>query len=142
MNTRLFHLLGRTAAVALLFACSSRVAVAQEQPAPQRPFWQQAIDDFRKKADDRMKVLLEATDDEYAVLKPRIEKVPITVQGMTAREIATGQVRGTPRGLLLTKRGVDLDEAIDKVTAELEKAGGAGLNFRATGQVIAVEARA
>jgi hypothetical protein len=51
-------------------------------------------------------------------------------------------VRGTPRGLLLTRRGVDLEEAILKVTAALEKAGGTGAGFRAPAQVIAVEARA
>jgi ubiquinone/menaquinone biosynthesis C-methylase UbiE len=74
--------------------------------------------------------------------EPKIEKVPITVQGKTAREIAYGQVRGTPRGLLLTKRGVSLEDAIEKVTAALEKAGGAGPGFRASAQVIAVEVRA
>ena len=73
--------------------------------------------------------------------EPRIEKVPITVTG-TARDIATGQVRGTPRGLLLTKRGVDLEDAIDRVTAALEKEGGKGASFRAPAQVIVVEARA
>src|SRR5436190_8638261 len=36
-----------------------------------------------------------------------IEKVRIPVEGVSARDIATGQVRGTPRGLLLAKRGVD-----------------------------------
>lgn len=71
---------------------------------------------------------------------PTIERVPITVEGVTARDIATGQVRGTPRGLLLAKRGVDLDVAIEKVAAALEAAGGKGTSFRARGQVIAVEA--
>ncbi len=72
--------------------------------------------------------------------EPKIEKVPITVKG-TARDIAFGQVRGTPRGLLLTKRGVDLEAAIDKVAAALERVGGSEVGFRASGQVIAVEAR-
>lgn len=71
---------------------------------------------------------------------PRIEKVPLAVEGVTPREIATGQVRGTPRGLLLAKRGVDFDETIEKVTVALEKAGGKGKDFRAKCQVIAVEA--
>ena len=79
---------------------------------------------------------------EAGFKEPNIEKVPITVQAPSAREIATGQVRGTPRGLLLTKRGVDLEVAIDKVTAALEKECGGGSPFRATGQVIAVEANA
>lgn len=73
--------------------------------------------------------------------EPTLEKVPITVKG-TPRDIATGQVRGTPRGLLLTKRGVDLDDAIDRVTAALEAMGGKGADFSATGQVIVLEARA
>jgi ubiquinone/menaquinone biosynthesis C-methylase UbiE len=73
--------------------------------------------------------------------EPKLEKVPITVRG-DARDIAKGQVLGTPRGLLLTKRGVDLGEAIDKVTAALEQAGGTGAGFQAPGQVIVVEARA
>jgi ubiquinone/menaquinone biosynthesis C-methylase UbiE len=72
--------------------------------------------------------------------EPRIQKAPITVMG-TARDIATGQVRGTPRGLLLTKRGVDLEDAIDRVAAALEKECGTGAAFRAAAQVIAVEAR-
>lgn len=54
----------------------------------------------------------------------RIEKVRVPVEGVSARGIATGQVRGTPRGLLLAKRGVDLDFVIDKVTSALEAAGG------------------
>ena len=73
--------------------------------------------------------------------EPKIEKVPITVRGMP-RDIATGQVRGTPRGLLLTRRGVDLEDAIDRVTAALEAVGGKGADFSAMGQVIVVEARA
>jgi ubiquinone/menaquinone biosynthesis C-methylase UbiE len=72
--------------------------------------------------------------------EPSIVKVPIAVTGI-ARDIATGQVRGTPRGLLLTKRGVDLEDAIDRVTAALEKEGGTGTSFRARAQVIAVAAR-
>lgn len=74
--------------------------------------------------------------------EPRIEKVPIQVQAPSARDVATGQVRGTPRGLLLTKRGVDLEEAIGKVAAALVAECGPAQPFRATGQVIVVEARA
>ena len=39
---------------------------------------------------------------------------------VSARDIATGQVRGTPRGLFLANRGVELNVVIDKVTAALE----------------------
>jgi hypothetical protein len=73
--------------------------------------------------------------------EPKITKVRITVTGMP-HDIATGQLRGTPRGLLLTKRGVDLDEVVAMVTAALEKECGKGADFRAAAQVIAVEARA
>ena len=78
---------------------------------------------------------------EGARFMPReIEKVAIAVEGVSAREIATGQIRGTPRGLLLAKRGVDFDVAIEKVAAALEAAGGKGKSFRAQCQVVAVEA--
>src|SRR5687767_14422280 len=70
--------------------------------------------------------------------EPKIEKVPITIKAPSARDIAIGQVRGTPRGLLLTKRGVDLDDAIARVTAALERECGTGPEFRAAGRVIAV----
>lgn len=73
--------------------------------------------------------------------EPKVEKVPITVTGIP-RDLAFGQVMGTPRGLLLTQRGVDLEDAIAKVAAALEKEGGAGASFSAPGQAIAVEARA
>ena len=72
----------------------------------------------------------------------KLEKVRITVDNLSARDVATGQVRGTPRGVLLAQRGVDFDTAIDRITAALEKAGGAGAAFRAPCQTIAVEATA
>jgi SAM-dependent methyltransferase len=70
----------------------------------------------------------------------RLTKVRIPVEGVTARQIAAGQVRGTPRGVLLLKRGADLDAVIEKLTAALERAGGSGAAFRSQGQVIVVEA--
>ena len=72
----------------------------------------------------------------------KIEKVRVAVEGVGARDIATGLVRGTPRGLLLAKRGVDPDVVIEKVTAVLEAAGGKGTDFRGDCQAIAVEALA
>jgi len=72
----------------------------------------------------------------------RLEKVRLPIEGVSAREIATGQIRGTPRGALLAQRGVDFDTAIDKVTAALEKVGGEGAAFRSHCQVIVVEALA
>jgi ubiquinone/menaquinone biosynthesis C-methylase UbiE len=70
----------------------------------------------------------------------KVEKIRIPVEGVTARDVATGQVRGTPRGLLLAKRGVDFEVAIERITAALESAGGKGTGFRATCQVKAIEA--
>jgi hypothetical protein len=40
--------------------------------------------------------------------------------GGDARTIATGQVRGTPRGLLLEKKGMSMDDAIERVTHAIE----------------------
>jgi len=69
----------------------------------------------------------------------KIEKVRVPVQA-TARDVATGQVRGTPRGLLLAKRGVAFDDAIAKVTEALEKRGGSGASFRLDSNAILIEA--
>jgi SAM-dependent methyltransferase len=71
----------------------------------------------------------------------RMEKKRLPIDGVSARTIATGQTRGTPRGLLLEKLGLSLDETIDRVTARLEQLGGAD-DFRSHGQAIYVEARA
>src|SRR5258706_11255193 len=46
----------------------------------------------------------------------RIEPKHVRIDGVSARNVAIGQIRGTPRSLLLEKRGVNLDEVIDKVT--------------------------
>jgi SAM-dependent methyltransferase len=71
----------------------------------------------------------------------RIEKKRIEVDGVSARTIATGQVRGTPRSALIEKRGVPLDAVIDKATAELTRIGGAD-PYRSHAQAVVVEARA
>ncbi|MGH8674449.1 MAG: hypothetical protein ACREVG_09085, partial [Burkholderiales bacterium] len=61
--------------------------------------------------------------------------------GVSARTVAIGQIRGTPRSVLIEKRGVSLDEVIEKVTAALAKIGGAD-PYRAATQAVVVEARA
>ena len=71
----------------------------------------------------------------------RIEKKRIQVDRVSARSIAIGQIRGTPRSLLIEKRGASLDEVVEKVTAALAKIGGAD-PYRAPAQAIVVEARA
>ena len=70
----------------------------------------------------------------------RIEKKRLPLDRVSARTLATGQIRGTPRSLLFEKRGMPLDEVIDKVTAALTQAGGAD-PYRGFAQAIVVEAR-
>ena len=71
----------------------------------------------------------------------RIEPVGMEVTGASARTLATGQVRGTPRSNLIQKKGFDLDKVIDTVTAALARHGGAD-PYRAPSRAIFVEARA
>jgi len=87
-------------------------------------------------ADER---LVRGLLDDAGFTTRRVEKVCVPVQ-VPARDIATGQVRGTPRGLLLAKRGVEFDDAIGKVTEALEKRGGKGPSFRLDSNAIMVEA--
>jgi ubiquinone/menaquinone biosynthesis C-methylase UbiE len=78
---------------------------------------------------------------ETGFREARIGKKRVEVDGVSARRIAIGQIRGTPRSLLLEKRGVSLDDVIDKVTAALARAGGAD-PWRGTANAVVVEARA
>ena len=55
---------------------------------------------------------------------PRFDDVRIPIHAPTARHFATGVLMGTPRGLLLQKRGVDLEALIDQYAAALAKEGG------------------
>jgi SAM-dependent methyltransferase len=70
----------------------------------------------------------------------KIEKKAIPIGSVNARTIATGQIRGTPRSLLIEKRGVSLDEVIEKVTAALTRIGGAD-PYRGTAKAVVVQAR-
>ncbi|HXX85354.1 MAG TPA: methyltransferase domain-containing protein [Casimicrobiaceae bacterium] len=69
-----------------------------------------------------------------------IEKKRLQLDSASARTIATGQIRGTPRSLLIEKRGVLLDEVVEKVTAALAKIGGRD-PYRGPIQAVVVEAR-
>jgi len=71
----------------------------------------------------------------------RIEKKRLQIGGVSARTVATGMIRGTPRSLLIEKRGVPLDDVVDKATAALAKIGGAD-PYCAPAQAVIVEARA
>ena len=66
-----------------------------------------------------------------------IERRRLPIEPFNPRDIATGQVRGTPRGLLLEKRGMTMDAAIDRVAMALERVRG-----NAYGQALLVQARA
>ena len=71
----------------------------------------------------------------------RIDRVKIDIKAPSARAYATGQVRGTPRGALIEKRGVKLEEAIDKIAAALAELGGSE-PFKCEGHVLVVQAKA
>lgn len=71
----------------------------------------------------------------------RIEKKRLQVERVSARNVAIGLIRGTPRSNLIEKRGVPLDEVVEKVTAALAKIGGAD-PYRGPAQAVVVEARA
>ena len=70
----------------------------------------------------------------------RIDTVPLEVSGVSARTLATGQVRGTPRATLIQNKGFDLEKVIDTVAAALARHGGAD-PYHSTSQAIFVEAR-
>jgi hypothetical protein len=69
----------------------------------------------------------------------RIEAKRVRIDGVSARDIAIGQFRGTPRIRLLESRGANIDELIDKVTAALTRIGGAD-PYRADANAVVVEA--
>jgi len=71
----------------------------------------------------------------------RIDTVPIACTCPSARDFATGQLRGTPRTLILQERGIPVDGVIEKVAAALARVGGAA-PFKYTAQAVVVEARA
>jgi SAM-dependent methyltransferase len=78
---------------------------------------------------------------EAAFQEVRIEQKQIEVHGVSARTIATGLIRGSPRSLLIEKRGVSLDEVVERVAAALEKAAGSA-SYRGTARAVVIEARA
>jgi hypothetical protein len=71
----------------------------------------------------------------------RIDTVRIACTSPSARELAIGQLRGTPRSLILQERGIPVDGVIEQVAAALARLGGAE-PFRYTAQALVAEARA
>ena len=71
----------------------------------------------------------------------RIEKRRHQLNRVSARTLATGLIRGTPRSVLIENRGVALDKVVEKLTAALTKIGGAD-PYQGYAQAVVVEARA
>ncbi|MFN2646329.1 MAG: class I SAM-dependent methyltransferase [Burkholderiales bacterium] len=71
----------------------------------------------------------------------RVERVTLEVKALSARALATGQVRGTPRGTLIEKRGAKLEDVIERIGDELAQIGGAE-PFRCEAHAIVVQAKA
>ena len=69
-----------------------------------------------------------------------IETKRIAINGADPTAIATGQIRGTPRSVLIEKRHVSLDIVIEKVADALATAG--GNPYSGCGQAIVAQARA
>jgi ubiquinone/menaquinone biosynthesis C-methylase UbiE len=84
--------------------------------------------------------LLRSLLAESGFREARLEKKSVRVGGIAARTVALGQIRGTPRSLLLEKRGASLDDMVAKLTAALTKAGGDPYCGRT--QAVVVEAQA
>jgi SAM-dependent methyltransferase len=70
----------------------------------------------------------------------RTERVSFACSCPSAKEWATGQIRGTPRGLLLQERGLSLDEVIDRLAQTMARVGGTA-PFEYTPQALLIEAR-
>jgi SAM-dependent methyltransferase len=77
---------------------------------------------------------------ETGFREERIERKQVEVGGVSARRIALGQIRGTPRSLLIEQRGASLDDVVEKVTAALASVGGAD-PWRGAANAVVVEAR-
>ena len=71
----------------------------------------------------------------------RIDPLTIQIKAPSARAYATGQVRGTPRALLIEQKGGNLDQVVEKVAARLAQVGGAE-PFHVEGNALVVQAKA
>ena len=82
--------------------------------------------------------LLRSLLAESGFRETRIETKLIRVAGASARDIALGQIRGTPRSLLLEKRGASLDDVVARLATRLAELGGDP--YRGHAQAVIVEA--
>jgi SAM-dependent methyltransferase len=96
---------------------------------------------FRRLYEMHDPALLQALVAEGGFHEVRIERKVMEIRGVTARSVATGLIRGSPRSLLIEKRGGSLDEVVERVGAALEKAAGSVI-YAGTASAVVVEARA
>ncbi len=84
--------------------------------------------------------LLRQLLDEAGFREQRIETKQIQVDRVSAYDLAVGQIRGTPRSLLIEQRGVSIESVVEKVAAALAEVGGAE-PYKAPASAVVVEAR-
>jgi ubiquinone/menaquinone biosynthesis C-methylase UbiE len=83
--------------------------------------------------------LLRCLLGEAGFQEVRVDKKRVQVDGVSARTIAIGHIRGSPRSLLLEKRGVSVDKVVELAAAAIAAVGGAD-PYRASVQAVVVEA--
>jgi len=71
----------------------------------------------------------------------RIEPVTFQIKAPSARTYAMGQIRGTPRGALIEKKGRKVDDVIDKVAQGLAAVGGSE-PFSVQASLLVIQAQA
>jgi ubiquinone/menaquinone biosynthesis C-methylase UbiE len=79
--------------------------------------------------------------DEARFGDVRIDPLAIQIKAASARAYANGQIRGTPRGALVERKGAKLDEVIEKVAEGLAAVGGSE-PFSVEGHLLVVQAKA
>jgi len=70
-----------------------------------------------------------------------IEPVRFEIKAPSARTYAMGQIRGTPRGALIEKKGRRVEDVIEKVAEGLAAVGGSE-PFRVEASLLVVQAKA
>lgn len=70
----------------------------------------------------------------------QVDNVRIPLDRVSARTVAVGQMRGSPRGAMLARKGGSVDDVADRITAALTQAGGAD-PYRGHGSAFVITAR-
>lgn len=84
----------------------------------------------------QLRTLVEAAG--FREVAVEVQRKPIA--GVDPAALASGQIRGTPRGALLVERGVSLERTVDDLTAALVRQGGSP--YQGQAQALLVQARA